>query len=63
MTQSHQIAKRIDLMRVKSIIEDEPKVEVKQPYNFDLPIMENEFKLIKKIIRWKILEEQRENGF
>ena len=48
MTQSRQIAKRIDLMRVKSIIDDEPKVDVKQPYNFDLPIMESEFKLIKK---------------
>ena len=48
-SKTNQIAKRIDLMRVKSIIDDEPKVEVKQPYNFDFPIMESEFKLIKKI--------------
>ena len=49
METTHQIAKKIDLMRVKSIIEDDSKVEVKQPYNFDLPLMENEFKLIKKL--------------
>ena len=48
-SKTNQIAKRIDLMRVKSIINDEPIVEVQQPYNFDLPIMETESKLIKKL--------------
>ena len=45
---SHQIAKTIDLQRIKSIIEDEPIQSKKEPYNFDLKIMEIEMKLIKK---------------
>jgi hypothetical protein len=52
MRQCESIAKRIDLMRVKSIIEDLPPLnrQQKESYNFDLPIMENESKLIKKSI-------------
>ena len=50
MTQSHQIAKEIDLKRFLSIVEDLPKIELKQPYNFDLSIMECETKLIKKLL-------------
>lgn len=50
MTQSHQIAKEIDLKRFLSIVEDLPKIELKQPYNFDLPIMEYETKTIKKLL-------------
>ena len=50
MKTTHQIAKRIDLQRIKSIIEDEPVIEKRRDYNFDLPIMETEFKLIKKLI-------------
>jgi hypothetical protein len=46
---SHQIAKEIDLKRVLSIIEDLPPIEKKEPYNFDLPIMEVESKIIKKL--------------
>ena len=50
MNTTNQIAKRIDLQRIKSIIEDEPKIEVKQ-YDFDLPIMEAESKMIKNLIK------------
>jgi len=53
MTQSHQIAKAIDLKRFLSIVEDLPKIELKQPYNFDLPIMECETKLIQKLCETK----------
>jgi hypothetical protein len=34
-----QIAKQIDLKRILSIIEDEPLIQIIQPYNFDLPIV------------------------
>ena len=51
MKTTQQIAKAIDLQRIKSIIEDEPAMEKRQEYCFDLPIMETEFKLIKKIIK------------
>jgi len=51
MKTTSQIAKQIDLQRIKSIIEDEPVQVVKERYNFDLPIMETEFKLIKKLIK------------
>ena len=50
MKTSHQIAKSIDLKRFLSIVEDLPKIELKQPYNFDLPIMEYETKTIKKLL-------------
>ena len=50
---SHQIAKAIDLKRVLSIIEDLPKIEKKEAYNFDLPIMEVETKLIRKLCETK----------
>ena len=50
MKTSHQIAKAIDLKRFLSIVEDLPKIELKQPYNFDLPIMECETKTIKKLL-------------
>lgn len=53
MTQSHQIAKAIDLKRFISIVEDLPKIELKEPYNFDLKIMENETKLIQKLCETK----------
>ena len=49
MNTTQQIAKAIDLKRVLSIIEDEPAIEKKEAYNFDLPIMETETKLIKKL--------------
>lgn len=39
MKTTAQICKEIDLKRVLSIIEDEPAIEKKEPYNFDLPIM------------------------
>ena len=39
MKTTNQIAKAIDLQRIKSIIEDEPAIELKEPYDFDLPIM------------------------
>ena len=51
MKTTSQIAKQIDLQRIKSIIEDEPAIEKRTAYNFDLPIMETEFKLIKKLIK------------
>jgi len=35
-----EICKRIDLMRIKSIIDDEPKHVIRKPYNFDEPIKE-----------------------
>jgi hypothetical protein len=50
MKTTAQIAKTIDLKRVLSIIEDLPQIEKKEPYEFDLPIMEVEMKLIKKAI-------------
>jgi len=56
MTQSHQIAKSIDLKRFLSIVEDLPKINIKRSINlsdFDLPIMENETKLIQKLCETK----------
>jgi hypothetical protein len=53
MKTTAQICKEIDLKRVLSIIEDEPAIEKKEPYNFDLPIMETESKLIKKLCETK----------
>lgn len=50
MKTSQQIAKEIDLKRVLSIIEDFPPIEKRTAYEFDLPIMEVEIKLIKKAI-------------
>ena len=53
MTESHQIAKSIDLKRFLSIVEDLPKIDTKRVINlsdFDLPIMECETKTIKKQI-------------
>lgn len=50
MTPTESICKRIDLLRIKSIINDLPPVKKKQPYNFDLPIMEKESKIIKNLI-------------
>ena len=53
MKTTPEIAKAIDLKRFISIVEDLPKIELKQPYNFDLPIMENETKLIQKLCETK----------
>ena len=53
MKSTPEIAKSIDLKRFISIVEDLPKIELKQPYNFDLPIMENETKLIQKLCETK----------
>ena len=53
MKTTPEIAKEIDLKRFISIVEDLPKIELKQPYNFDLPIMENETKLIQKLCETK----------
>ena len=53
MKTSHQIAKAIDLKRFLSIVEDLPKIELKQPYNFDLSIMEKETKIIQKLCEIK----------
>ena len=50
MKSTTQIAKEIDLKRVLSIIEDLPPIEKKEAYNFDLPIMEVESLIIKKLI-------------
>lgn len=51
MKTTHQIAKRIDLQRIKSIIEDEPVIEKRTAYEFDLQIMEVEMKLIKTLLK------------
>ena len=48
MKTTAQICKAIDLKRVLSIIDDLPAIEKKEPYNFDLPIMEVESLIIKK---------------
>ena len=53
MKTTPEIAKSIDLKRFLSIVEDLPKIELKQPYNFDLKIMENETKLIQKLCETK----------
>lgn len=53
MKTTPEIAKSIDLKRFISIVEDMPKIELKQPYNFDLPIMECETKLIQKLCETK----------
>jgi len=50
MKTTHQIAKEIDLKRVLSIIEDLPPIEKKEAYEFDLPIMEVESLIIKKLV-------------
>jgi hypothetical protein len=50
MKTTPEICKAIDLKRVLSIIEDLPQIEKKEHYNFDLPIMEVESKIIKKAI-------------
>ena len=50
MKTTAQICKAIDLKRVLSIIEDLPPIEKKEPYNFDLAIMEVESLIIKKAI-------------
>jgi hypothetical protein len=50
MKTTPEIAKQIDLKRVLSIIEDLPPIEKKEPYNFDLEIMEVESLIIKKAI-------------
>ena len=53
MKTSHQIAKSIDLKRFLSIVEDLPKIDTKRAINlsdFDLPIMEFETKIIKKLL-------------
>jgi hypothetical protein len=50
MNSSKEIAKAIDLKRVLSIIEDLPPIEKKEAYNFDLPIMEVESLIIKKLV-------------
>jgi hypothetical protein len=49
MKTTPEICKAIDLKRFLSIIEDLPTIEKITAYNFDLPIMENETKLIKKL--------------
>jgi hypothetical protein len=53
MKTTSKIAKEIDLKRVLSIIDDLPPIEKKEPYNFDLPIMEVETKLIRKLCETK----------
>jgi hypothetical protein len=50
MKTTAQICKAIDLKRVLSIIEDLPAIEKRTAYEFDLPVMELEMKLIKKIL-------------
>jgi len=53
MKTTPEIAKAIDLKRFLSIVEDLPKVDTKRAINlsdFDLPIMENETKTIKKLL-------------
>jgi len=50
MKTTAQICKAIDLKRVLSIIDDLPAIEKRTAYEFDLPIMEVETKLIKKEI-------------
>ena len=56
MKTTPEIAKAIDLKRFISIVEDLPKIDVKRAINlsdFDLPIMENETKLIQKLCETK----------
>ena len=53
MKTTPEICKQIDLKRVLSIIEDLPPIEKKEPYNFDLQIMEVETKLIRKLCETK----------
>ena len=50
MKTTPEICKAIDLKRVLSIIEDLPAIEKRKAYEFDLPLMEVEMKLIKKIL-------------
>ena len=46
---TQEIAKEIDLKRFLSIVEDLPKIEAKEPYNFDLPIDVSWLCLVPKI--------------
>jgi len=50
MKTTPEICKAIDLKRVLSIIEDEPAIEKRTAYEFDLKIMEVESLIIKKIV-------------
>jgi len=50
MKTTAQICKAIDLKRVLSIIEDEPAIEKRTAYEFDLPVKEVESLIIKKLV-------------
>ena len=50
MKTTPEICKTIDLKRVLSIIDDEPAIEKRTAYEFDLPIMEVESLTIKKLV-------------
>ena len=50
MKTTAEICKAIDLKRVLPIIEDLPAIEKRTAYEFDLPIMEVESLIIKKLV-------------